>query len=250
MTKLAQKLKPLSVLQIGVVLLVAGVLAGLLHFYPKAWPQGPFITVIHDFYANASTELISIAITVLIIDRLYHRREAEQAKELRIRRYREEIEDYLGWQSEEATYRIVGLIKRLNQEGVTDINLEGAKLEGANLEGANLERAKLWRAKLEGANLKGANLEGAKLWEAKLEGANLKGVDLWGADLWGANLKGANLEGANLEGANLERANLEGARYSYKDTVKDTVWPQDFDPEKAGAIIKKSPFDELVGPFP
>ena len=37
MSKLAQKLKSLTVLQIGVVLLVAGVLVGFLHFYPEDW---------------------------------------------------------------------------------------------------------------------------------------------------------------------------------------------------------------------
>ena len=76
MSDLAQRLKSLTVLQIGVVLLVAGVLVGLLYFYPEAWPLGPFT---QEFYANASTELISIAITVLIIDRLYQRRQTEQA---------------------------------------------------------------------------------------------------------------------------------------------------------------------------
>jgi len=232
MSELAQKLKSLTVLQIGVVLLVAGVLVGVLHFYPEVWPLGSFI---NEFYANASTELISIAITVLIIDRLYQRRQTEQAKELRIKRYREEIEDYLGWQSEEATHRIVGLIKRLNREGVTNINLVEAHLEGAHLEEAHLGKAQLMAANLKGANLKGADLEGADLTTAHLDGANLREAHLREAHLEGAHLDGAHLDGAHLDGADLRIAHLEGVDLVRAVWNKHTTWPEHFDPKEAGA---------------
>jgi uncharacterized protein YjbI with pentapeptide repeats len=45
-------------------------------------------------------------------------------------------------------------------------------------------------------------------------------------------LQDANLDGANLEGAELDEARLTGARYS-----RATRWPDDFDPEEAGARL-------------
>ena len=207
MSELAQKLKSLTVLQIGVVLLVAGVIIGFLDFSAKGWHLG---SLIKDYSANASTELISIAVTVLIIDRLYQRRQTEQEKEQRIKRYREELGDYLGWQSEEATYRIVGLIRRLNQEGVAEINLRRAYLKAAELDGVNLGGAYLMRANLKGVNLYKANLRRAQMHAVNLEGADLREANLEEADLYEANIKGAYLVGANVKLAVLELADLEG----------------------------------------
>ncbi len=108
--------------------------------------------------------------------------EKRRERDLNIQRYQEEIEDYLGWDEKEAMYRIVGNIKRLNREGITNIYLKKANLKGADLHKANLE---------------------------------------------GANLTDARLE---AEGGGLTDANLEGATYD-----ENTVWPEGFDPKKAGA---------------
>ncbi len=149
-----------------------------------------------------------------------------------IKRYKEEIDDFRRWESDEAAHRIAGSVRRLNNLGVSNIDLrhcflqntklEGAKLEGAKLEGAylrgaylrgaNLQRANLVEANLQRADLAGANLAGAYLWEADLWGANLQRANLWKADLWKADLQRADLEGAYLRGANLQRADLVEAK--------------------------------------
>ena len=49
----------------------------------------------------------------------------------------------------------------------------------------------------------------------------------------GARLDYAKLFETDLSGHDLTRAILTGAEYS-----SSTVWPHDFDPEKAGAILK------------
>jgi hypothetical protein len=86
------------------------------------------------------------------------------------KRWQEEIDDFRGWDEKEATFRIVGNIKRLNRNGITDINLRGCFLSEANL------------------------------WQAELKLANLVGADLNEANLFKANLKGVDFEGANLRG--------------------------------------------------
>ena len=144
-------------------------------------------------------DLLVIGVFILWLNRLGERRQT-------IQRYREEIEDYLGWNEKEATYRIVGNIRRLNRESVSDIALSQAYLQGAKLGGADLHKADLW-------------------------GANLHGAILLATDLCEADLIGANLRGANLHGAGLRGAKLGGARYN-----DETIWPDGFDPEAAGAI--------------
>lgn len=125
----------------------------------------------------------------------------------KVERYREEIMDFLGWESEEAKYRIVGNIKRLNRLKVHNI-----KLNSAYLKGANLEKVYLGGADLHGANLQGANLGGAGLLFANLQGADLMKANLQGAELFNANFEGTNLEKANLKGAKLIIEELEEVR--------------------------------------
>lgn len=91
-------------------------------------------------------------------------------KRLNNKRYQEEINDFESWGSEEAKFRIVGNIKRLNRNNISKIDLVGCYLKKAELRGANLRDA----------NLQGANLDGANLHKANLRGANLEKVNLQG----------------------------------------------------------------------
>ncbi len=70
-----------------------------------------------------------------------------------------------------------------------------------------------------------AYLTGATLTCTNLKNANLSDADFSGANLWGADLAGADLSGTNFGG-------------SFGDA--NTRWPEDFDPEGAGVIIKWS----------
>ncbi|MEM7656707.1 MAG: pentapeptide repeat-containing protein, partial [Bacteroidota bacterium] len=148
-------------------------------------------------------------------------REAEE-REGQIQRYQEEIDDFRGWREKEASYRIVGNIRRLNQLGISEINLEDCFLVGANLKSANLAGAKMRKANLEGANLQRVNLENANLNGAVLHDTNLQGANLKGANLKGANfvegqslirsisLMKSQLDKADLRGVTLDQTRLEG----------------------------------------
>lgn len=83
-----------------------------------------------------------------------------------------------------------------------------------------------------GADLRMANLGEADLGGANLTKANLTEANLVRAYLRGARLVKASLGGANLRGAKLTGAVLQGATYD-----KQTLWPEGFDPDGAGAIL-------------
>jgi BTB/POZ domain-containing protein KCTD9 len=134
-----------------------------------------------------------------------------------IERYKEEISDFLGWKSDEAMYRIVGNIKRLNRYGVSSIDLKRAFLRGADLYEANLSGADLREANFIESTLIRTDLREAILMGANLRGAYLSGADLSETILIDADLREAILSGAILSGADLRRTNLHLAILSETD---------------------------------
>lgn len=175
-----------------------------------------------NFWENIVAEAHGVLFDLLIIGwfLLWLNKIAEHRT--RNNRYREEIEDYIGWHSPEATLRIVGNIRRLNRGGVkngfrlTEVFLEGAKLSGAEMSktdlwGAQLENASLREAMLDGSNLAGANLENADLERCSLRGTDLRGSNMNEADLERAVLSEADMRGVSLVGADLQYAVLNHA---------------------------------------
>jgi uncharacterized protein YjbI with pentapeptide repeats len=201
----------LTVNRVGLLLLTLAIVSGVggyLHQYPEGLDLSALVA---DFYANVSTELTSIAVTVLIIDALNRRRDRMQHE----RSEREQLMRALGSSVNEVARRAA---EELRARGwLTDGSLQGADLRIANLEGAKLWKADLqganlqW-AKLKGANLNGSILVGANLTQANLQAARLGGADLRGAALFEARLYRVNFSGALLCDADLRRAHLEGAR--------------------------------------
>lgn len=184
------------------------------------------------FQKNILVEAHGMLLDILILGILASALNRIGEKRQRIQRYREEIEDYLGWDAPEAAYRIAGNIKRLNREKVSNIFLSRAFLCEANLAGINLSEADLRDANLTGTHIIGARLVGANLIFADLSRASLNDANLSNTDLWGTDFNEAFLSGANLSGANLKDAVLSGAKYNIH-----TIWPDDFDPVAAGAIL-------------
>lgn len=164
-----------------------------------------------------------------------------QERKNRITRYKEELDDYRGWDDKEAAYRVAGIIRRLEREGVNDIDLndlhfgnctektikkaiqENARLIGLprylcyqNLTGANLRAIELSNTEFEQSLLNGVILLGATLnyctfQEVWLNDANLEASKMTNAVLDRVDLKKANLRRADFSGATLNSVNLEEA---------------------------------------
>ena len=149
-----------------------------------------------------------------------------------IQRYEEEIEDLLGWKSEEATRRIVGNIKRLNKRGIAKIRLTNAHLVGADLMLVDLTKSDFTYADLSGARLSFANLSGADLGATSLNHANMRHANLSGAKLFKADLDEANLIEANISGADLTEVDLSKAHLKKLIWDDSTIWPEGFDTSK------------------
>ncbi len=170
-------------------------------------------------------DILLFGIILAIYDRITRHREDVQ-------RYLEEIDDFRGWEGKEATYRIVGNIRRLNRMGVSklslkdanlavanliEVDLKGSDLERANLQGAKLMRTNLGNIQGVGANFEGCYARGAAFSQAKLSEANFRGAELIEVTFAAADLSHCNLLGARLVDADLREANIEGVDFRGTD---------------------------------
>ncbi len=180
-----------------------------------------------DFWGNVLVEAHGMMFDLLVIGVFVFWLHRIGYKQLTIMRYKEELEDYLGWEDKEAMFKIITLVKKLNYWGVSKIYLAEAYLIKGFLREANLK----------GANLDGANLIEADLIRANLRGSYLIGADLTNANLTSANLIGADLRRADLRGADFTKANLRGANLETAMYDQFTKWPRGFNYKKSGAIL-------------
>lgn len=260
--------KPILTSSIVLVILAILVLGLSLKYYLE-----DFHTFFGQVLAEAHGMLFDIAVIGILIFWLNKNGEMRQ----RIRTYRDEIDDFRLWESEEAAFRTVGNIKRLNRHNIHDINLvncylsrtnlnyvnlSGSNLNSANMSNAflietNLENTRLNQTNFENSNINqanlssayasGANFKDAYLIKAKLEGAFLIKTNFRNAFLMEANLRGCYLTGADFENASLYKADLRGAKGLTVEqlTKAKTLYLAQFDDDILDQI--KTNIPELVG---
>jgi len=236
-----------------------------------------YLNDFYNFYAQVLAEahgmIFDIAVIGILILWMNRRGETRQ----RIRTYKDEIDDFRLWESEEAAFRTVGNIKRLNRHGISKIdlvetylartnlnhvNLEESNLNSTNLKnsfliGANMKKTRLNQTCFENANLNqanlsnsyagGSNFKDAFLIKADLQNSFLMKADFTNAFLMEANLSGCHLTGANFNNASLYKADLrltKGLTIEQLAKAK-TLYQAKFDPELA--VDLEVSYPELLG---
>lgn len=169
---------------------------------------------LHDFdaflpqvLAEAHGMIFDILVFSILIFWLNQNGEIRQ----RIRTYKDEIDDFRLWESEEAAFRTVGNIKRLNRHKIHEINLVNCHLPRTNLNYVNLSGSNLNSSNISQSTLIEANLENARLNQTNFENSNLNQVNLKNAYASGSIFKDAFLIKAQFEGAFLIKANFNNA---------------------------------------
>ncbi len=132
-----------------------------------------FIEQQTDFFMNAFTEFASIIATVLILDRIYQRREREARKR-------------------ELILQMGSPDNGFAREAVRCLRHEGW------LYGNSLKKISFFQANLANTILTNVNFSDSNLMAVNLENSILVNANLEGADLGGANLTDCLLAGTNL----------------------------------------------------
>lgn len=89
---------------------------------------GLWQSLIPDFYHDLWVEFWGLTFDVVFILLIFAFFEHRRQRFLQIQSQHDIIEDYKGWDSEEARFRLAGAIRRLNKMGVCAINLSGARI--------------------------------------------------------------------------------------------------------------------------
>jgi BTB/POZ domain-containing protein KCTD9 len=170
-----------------------------------------YITDYEEFVKQVIVEahgtVFDIAVIGILIFWLNQNGEIRQ----RIRTYKDEIDDFRLWESDEAAFRTVGNIKRLNRHKIHEINLVNCYLIRTNLNYVNLKSSNLNSANISNSSLIETNLEGARLNQTNFENSNLNQALLKSAYASGANFKDSFLIKADFENAFLIKADFENA---------------------------------------
>lgn len=164
-----------------------------------------------NFWAQILAEAHGMIFDIAVIGILLYWLNQNGEMRQRIRTYKDEIDDFRLWESEEAAFRTVGNIKRLNRHKIHEINLVNCHLARTNLNYVNLNGSNLNSTNLVNASLIETNLENTRLNQTNLENANLNQANLKGAYASGANFKDAFLIKTQFENAFLIKTNFKNA---------------------------------------
>lgn len=164
-----------------------------------------------NFYFQILAEAYGMIFDIAIIGLLLFWLNQNGDTRQRIRTYKDEIDDFRLWESEEAAFRTVGNIKRLNRHRIHEINLVNCYMARTNLNYVNLAASNMNSANFSNSSLIETNLENTRLNQTNFENSNLNQANLKNAYASGANFKDAFLIKAQFESAFLIKTSFKNA---------------------------------------
>ncbi len=192
--------KPVLTNTIVLILTILLVVGASLPYYLKGGFWSGILQEAHGM-------IFDIAIIGILIYWLNDRGRTQQ----RIREYKDEIDDFRRWESEEAAFRTVGNIKRLNRNNIHNLNLVNCYLAKTNLSEVDLTGSNLNSANLSSAILVGANFTETRLNQTNFENTNLNNAMMIRSFASGANFRDAYLIKADFSNSFLIKANFGNA---------------------------------------
>jgi len=173
--------------------------------------SGYYINEFHNFWGQVLAEAHGMIFDIAVIGILIFWLNQNGQERQMIRTYKDEIDDFRLWESEEAAFRTVGNIKRLNRHKIYEINLVNCHLSRTNLSHVNLKASNMNSSDVSNSSLIETNLESTRLNQTNFENSNLNQANLKMAYASGANFKDAYLIKANFEGAFLIKTNFKNS---------------------------------------
>ncbi len=209
-----------------------------------------------DVIENVRIEMIGMLFDAIILLGIFQWILVKGEKKRRIEHLRNEVEDFVHWNSEEAKFRIRGNLYRLNIEGVTNVKMKyPIANEYLDLSNMSLRDIKLCKAELNNVDFSGCDLANADFSEIKyatsvkfnyqpngkggliyakfknvhlqlfqFQNAYLGFADFSNAILSRVDFSGARLKSANFQAAKLYDVNLEGVEVDENFAQKVGDW--------------------------
>lgn len=119
---------------IGISAIIFVILAIIIHStyldMLKSSPESPYVDLLVEAH-GLLFDIFLFSIILALYNNWYERKR-------NIKRHKEELEDYSGWEEEEASHRLVGIIKRLSNQGANSLTLSRCNLARQHLSSINL----------------------------------------------------------------------------------------------------------------
>ena len=180
-----------------------------------------------DFYANVSSSLVFITITVFVIDWLGERRDEQLLKAGLIRNMRSRDNGIALQALEELAEKNWLFDGSLKNKSFRFANLDGVWLVGAELQSVIMFQAIVTNVVVHNTNLRSSNLAKAIL------GGSFSKVDMREAQLSGTIMSEAKMEDVDFRGANF------GPIYSKRVVAPSSQWKEMFgEATLCGAVFK------------
>lgn len=233
--RIATLLKLFSVYVVALIIITVAYneLPILVHY--SLWGQD-------SFYAGFITNIYNSVLDFLVFSIILFVFLGRHEKTDKIQLYRNNIDDCRFWYSDEAAFKNAGNIRRLQNLGISsldlskctlqkiklkkesfvdsrfmgaclnDTNFDGSIFSKSDLQGATANKASFNQVTLSGCNLKYFEFQESQMLSANLSKCDFTKSKLCKSTFHATKLKDCTLEGADLTDCVFERADLRGAK--------------------------------------
>lgn len=174
----------------------------------------------NDFWLNLLAEghgiigdILFFGIAISIYDAIIRRRNA-------VNRLEEDLDIYREWASEEATHRIIGTLRSLNNYGVTIFNLNECYLLGINISGVTFGRSNFNHANLTKSTLIG---------EYDFKETKIASLGLSSSSFEDCTLEKTTFRNLNLSCTNFKSAGFKNKVWFIGCNLRMASFPDKFD---------------------
>jgi hypothetical protein len=190
------------------------------------------------FFENVLVEAHGAVLDFVVVSSLLFYFDQRRSRQNERKRLEETLSDLQTYRAPDASYRVLGTIRRLLSLGVRSLHLSEMQLNNlrvtdivltrsnchaivftdSRLVGVRLERCECDAAIFAGAKLDNVEFNHCSFKRAKFHGASLDGIDfrtceIQGADFTNASLRSANFRGVDCKGLKLQNADLRSANF-------------------------------------
>ena len=205
-----------------------------------------FISPLGDmdgFLEGVLTETVGMLFDIILLLVFVAYIKEKSDKNRKIERYEDEIDDFRSWNEKEATFRIIGNIRRLQKENVSKINLHDCYLKDATIKSIKLKNSNLSFSNLESTKVEFCEFHNCIFTESKMSGFEADESDFSDSEMDDCDLELSILRGSKLVNAILSSSILQESNFSYTNCQGAEFFNADLTKSKfIGANLKKADF--------
>lgn len=173
-----------------------------------------------EFWENFLVGMHGIVFELSVIGLLLVWLDSRRSKTGEINRLKEDLDDYALLDFPEINVKKLGHIKRLNEYGVFQINVQNLVLNELRLQGIEVRDSKLIGLKVIGGSIVNCSFTKIRMRSSNFEDGTIKACSFDSCDLLKSKFgrsqcKGVNFSGSSLERADFTKANLQSGIFNH-----------------------------------